>query len=209
MVVPGNTCLYLSKCLVTGLVIYLHMQFPQPALSNSEILKYLELQYWDIWTWDYKSCSFSAYWMKRQKCADNCPTISQRQDCDSGTSLLSDLSKSLSKMDFWQHIQHLIGSYQIWASGIVTGTPQGQSWILWAFCISILIPTLHEVGILPNCAPTQHPDSLGRPSIAFYSQLDQTLWGTKRAQFMNCVFYPNHWKCIPSLPLAGKQVFCC
>lgn len=41
MAMPGNTCLYLSKYLLTGLVMYLYMQFPQPALSYV-------VKYWNI-----------------------------------------------------------------------------------------------------------------------------------------------------------------
>lgn len=38
MAVPGNAYLYPSKCLPIGLVMYLYMQFPQPALNY--VVKY-------------------------------------------------------------------------------------------------------------------------------------------------------------------------
>ena len=91
-------------------------------------------------------------------CRQLCPTtISQRQDCDSSSSLWSDLSKSLSKIDFWQDIQHVTGWFLIWASRTVNGTLWVQSCILRAFCISICIPSLHGMGILPNSVSTHHP----------------------------------------------------
>lgn len=97
-----------------------------PACSKlcSEILKCLKHQYWDKWTWDFKSCSCSLYWMERQKHA---ATFDPQQYLRTRTVIQVTpsgqiLSRSLSKMDFWLDIQPAIhvGSFQIWASRTVT-----------------------------------------------------------------------------------------
>lgn len=74
--------------------------------------------------------------MKRQNHADKSVLQLQdfqRQDYDSSKSFWSDLCKSLEKIDFWQDVQYVIGSFNIWASRIVAEMFKGQSCILWAF----------------------------------------------------------------------------